>query len=193
MLTFIAGLVLFFAPHSVAILVPARRALWVRRLGAGPWKIGYSLLSALGLLLIVLGFGLARQHPQVLYVPPPWLRYGTFLLMLPVFPLLIATYLPGVIQRTVKHPMLTAVKCWASAHLLANGMLADVLLFGSFLLWAVLDRISLRSRPAAAVPALSGGRYNDLVAVLAGLLLYALVVWRLHALIIGVPVLGLAS
>jgi uncharacterized membrane protein len=193
MLTFIAGLVLFFAPHSVAILFPARRAHWVQRLGAGPWKIGYSLLSALGLVLVVVGFGLARQHPQVLYVPPSWLRYGTFLLMLPVFPLLIATYLPGLIRRTVGHPMLTAVKCWASAHLLANGMLADVLLFGSFLLWAALDRISLRARAPAALPELPGGRFNDLFAVLGGLLIYAVVVWRLHALVIGVPVLGPAS
>jgi uncharacterized membrane protein len=162
----------------------------VQRFGAGPWKIGYSLFSALGLVLIVVGFAMARQHPSVLYVPPAWLRHLTFLLMVPVFPLLLATYLPGRIQHAVRHPMLTAVMCWAAAHLLANGMVAHVLLFGSFLLWAVFDRIALRRRASSATPGLPGGRYNDLVAVVLGLLLYALVVWRLHALIIGVPVLG---
>jgi len=189
MLTFIAGLVLFFAPHSAAILIPKHRAQWVQRVGAGPWKVGYSVLSACGLVLIVVGFATARQHPQVLYVPPAWLRHLTLLLMLPVFPLLFATYLPGRIQRFVGHPMLTAVKCWAGAHLLANGMLVQVLLFGSFLLWAVLDRISLRRRMPTVTAGLPGGRYNDLLAVVLGLLVYALVVWRLHALIIGVPVL----
>jgi len=187
-LTFLSGLVLFFAPHSAAILSPKRRARWITRFGAGPWKAGYSLLSALGLGLIIVGFGMARQHPVVLYVPPAWLRPLTFLLMLPVFPLLIASYAPGTIQRRIRHPMLMAVKCWASAHLLANGMLVHVLLFGSFLLWAVLDRISLRRRASAAPPGLPAGRYNDLAAVVLGLLLYGLVVWRGHALIIGVPV-----
>jgi len=190
MLTLVVGLVLFFAPHSVGILRPAWRAQWMQRFGAGSWKLGYSLFSVAGLVLIIVGFGLARQHPQVLYVPPAWLRPVTFLLMLPVFPLLIATYLPGAITRIVRHPMLSAVKCWASAHLLANGMLVAVLLFGSFLLWAILDRISLRRRAGPVAPSLPAGRHNDLAAVLIGLALYALVVWRLHALLIGVPVLA---
>jgi uncharacterized membrane protein len=187
MLTLLSGLVLFFGPHSAAIAMPERRASLIRRYGPGLWKIAYSVLSLLGLVLIIVGFGMARQHPVVLYVPPAWLRHLTFLLMLPVFPLLLAAYLPGAIRRRTRHPMLAAVKCWAAAHLLANGLLVHVLLFGSFLLWAVLDRISLRDRaspPAAGLPA---SRYNDLVAVVLGLLLYGLMVWRGHALIIGVP------
>jgi uncharacterized membrane protein len=187
MLTFLAGLVLFFVPHSAAIAMPEGRARMIRRLGPGPWKAAYAVLSALGLGLIIVGFGMARQHPVVLYVPPAWLRYVTFLLMLPVFPLLLATYLPGAIQRRARHPMLAAVKCWAAAHLFANGMLVHVLLFGSFLLWAVLDRISLRQRASPPVSGLPASRYNDLAAVVLGLLLYALMVWRGHALIIGVP------
>jgi uncharacterized membrane protein len=187
MLTFLSGLVLFFAPHSAAIVIPKQRARLIRHFGPGPWKVAYALLSALGLLLIIVGFGMARQHPVVLYAPPAWLRHLTFLLMLPVFPLLLATYLPGAIRRRARHPMLAAVKFWASAHLLANGLLVHVLLFGSFLLWAVLDRISLRHRPSPPTSGLPASRYNDLVAVLLGLLLYVLVVWRGHALIIGVP------
>jgi uncharacterized membrane protein len=187
-LTFLAGLVLFFGPHSAAIVMPARRARWIQQYGLGRWKAGYSVLSALGLALIILGFGMARQHSVVLYIPPAWLRYLTFLLMLPVFPLLIASYVPSAIQRWARHPMLAAVKCWASAHLLANGTLVEVLLFGSFLLWAIIDRIAMRRRGSAAAPGLPAGRYNDVLVVVLGLLVYLLVVWRGHALIIGVPV-----
>jgi uncharacterized membrane protein len=109
-----------------------------------------------GFALLCYGFGLARRSPVVLYVPPYWLRHVTFLFMLPVFPLLFAAYLPGRIRTATKHPMLAAVKFWAFAHLLANGMLADVLLFGGFLAWAVLDRISLKRRPQTIVTAPPG-------------------------------------
>jgi uncharacterized membrane protein len=110
--------------------------------------------------------------------------------MLPVFPLLFAAYLPGRIQSAAKHPMLAAVKLWATAHLLSNGTLADVLLFGSFLIWAVAVRISLKHRVPTPLPGAPPSRYNDLIALLLGLGLYALIIWRLHALIIGVPLLS---
>jgi uncharacterized membrane protein len=189
MVMLIAGLILFFAPHSISIVAPHWRNRMALHLGEPLWKGMYSLIATAALALIVLGFMAARRAPVVLYVSPAWLRYLTLVLMLPVFPLLLAAYLPGRILATVKHPMLTAVKLWATAHLLVNGMLADVLLFGSFLLWAGIDRASLKRRIQAPIRRAPPRPYNDLLALGIGLALYALFVWRLHALIIGVPVL----
>jgi uncharacterized membrane protein len=189
MLMLTAGLVLFFAPHSIAIIAPKWRERVVAHLGEPLWKGGYSLLSAAGLLLIVVGFGHARRTTPVLYVSPAWLHDVTFVLMLPVFPLLLAAYLPGRIQRAARHPMLAAVKLWATAHLLANGTLADVLLFGAFLLWAVFDRISLKHRTPPLPHRAPPSRFNDPLALVGGLLLYALTVLWLHAWIIGLPLL----
>jgi uncharacterized membrane protein len=186
----VLGLVLFFAVHSVAIVAPGARERAVQALGRNGWRGIYSLISVAGFVLLVVGYGQARQAPVLLYAPPPWLRHVTFLLMLPVFPLVFAAYLPGKIKAKLKHPMLAAVKTWAVAHLLANGMLADVLLFGGFLAWAVLDRVSLKRRvqqPMVAVPA---SRWNDLIAVVLGLVAYAMFVTFLHRLLIGVPVMG---
>jgi uncharacterized membrane protein len=185
----IVGLIIFLGIHSVAIFAPGLRERVRSRLGEGPWKGLYSLISLLGFALIIYGFGLARQSPVVLYTPPQWLRHLTILIMLPVFPLLIAAYLPGRIKTAAKHPMLAAVKFWAFAHLLANGMLADVLLFGGFLAWAVLDRISLKQRPQNLRMA-PPGRFNDAIAIIAGLALYALFIGWAHARLFGVSPLG---
>ncbi|MFI4868233.1 MAG: NnrU family protein [Steroidobacterales bacterium] len=189
MLMLIAGLILFFGPHSIAIVAPGWRDRIVMHLRAGVWKAAYSLISAAGLTLIVLGFAHARGSSLVLYVSPAWLHDVTWIMMLPVFPLLVAAYLPGRIRSAIRHPMLAATTIWATAHLLANGTLADLLLFGSFLIWAIADRISLKRRVAAAPSGAPSSRYNDLIALVLGVGLYALVVWRLHALIIGVPLL----
>ena len=187
----IAGLVLFLGVHSAAIVAPAWRNDMVRVFGVGPWKALYSVFAIVGLVLIVIGYGEARFDPVWLYYPPDWLRHLGMLLLLPVFPLLLAAYLPGRIRTTLKHPFLVAVKTWALAHLLMNGTLADVLLFGSFLAWAVADRISVKRRPAmpAAAPALPAGRSNDAIAVVGGLALYAAFVLWLHTWLIGVPVI----
>ena len=152
MLLLIVGLVLFLGVHSVAIVAPALRASTIQRLGERAWKGLYALVSLIGFILICYGFGLARHAPVFLYSPPTWLRHAALIVMLPVFPLLIAAYLPGRIKTAAKHPMLAAVKLWAFAHLLANGTLADLLLFGGFLAWAVADRISVKRRPALRVP-----------------------------------------
>ncbi|WP_165857436.1 NnrU family protein [Marinobacter sp. JSM 1782161] len=182
----ILGLVLFLGVHSLSIVASGGRDRLVARLGEQPFKGLYSLASLVGLILIIWGYGLARQEPVVVYLPPAWLRHLALLLLLPVFPLLLATYLPGRIQRATKHPTLIAVKLWALAHLLANGMLADVVLFGAFLAWAVAERISLKRRTPRAVPALPASPRNDLIAVVGGLLVYgAFVVW-LHRVLIGV-------
>jgi uncharacterized membrane protein len=190
MLMLVAGLILFFGPHSVAVVAPRWRARVQMHLRAGTWKGVYSLISAAGLALLIFGFARARATPVVLYVSPAWLHYVTWLMMLPVFPLLFAAYLPGRIRTAARHPMLAAVKIWATAHLLVNGTLADVLLFASFLVWAIVVRISLKHRVPAPVPAAPPARYNDLIALLVGIGLYALFIYRLHALIIGVPLLS---
>ena len=187
----IAGLVLFLGVHSVAIIAPSFRTRTIQRMGEGAWKGLYALISSAGFVLICYGFGLARQAPVVLYSPPTWLRHLAFLVMLPVFPLLIAAYLPGRIKTAAKHPMLAAVKFWAFAHLLANGSLADVLLFGGFLAWAVLDRISVKRRAMPQVLRTAPpGPWNDAIAVVLGLAVYALLIGWAHVRLFGVSPLS---
>jgi uncharacterized membrane protein len=184
----ILGLVLFLGVHSIAIVAPEWRARVIERLGESKWKGVYSLIAIAGFVLLIYGYGEARQQPVVLYAPPFWTRHVAALLMLPVFPMLLAAYLPGRIRSTLKHPMLAAVKLWAVAHLIANGMLADVLLFGGLLAWAVADRISLKRRAPKPTPSAPPGRANDLIAVAGGLIVYAAFALWLHSLLIGVPV-----
>ncbi len=191
MYVLIAGLVLFLGVHSVGIVAPAFRARAIHRLGERGWKGLYALISLAGFVLICVGFAQARQAPVVLYSPPTWLRHVTFLFMLPVFPLLIAAYLPGRIKTAAKHPMLAAIKFWAFAHLLANGTLADVLLFGGFLAWAVADRISMKRRSAPQVLRTAPpGRWNDAIAVVLGLAIYVLFIGWVHVRLFGVSPLS---
>jgi len=193
MLVLVVGLVIFLGVHSVSIVAPGWRTATVARLGERPWKGLYSLASGVGLALVIVGYGMARRDPVVLYTPPAALRHLALLVMLPVFPLLFAAYLPGRIRAAAKHPFLLAVKLWAFAHLLANGMLADVLLFGAFLAWAVADRISVKRRPAAQtheVPAAPPGAANDAIALIGGLAVYAVFILWAHRWIIGVSPLG---
>jgi len=191
MLWLIVGLVTFLGIHSVTIFAPAWRDSMVSRLGALNWRLLYSVVSIASFLVLVHGYGLARQEPVVLYQPPVWMRHVSMLLMLPAFVLLLAAYLPGRIKAKAKHPMLAATKTWAVAHLLANGMLADVLLFGGFLLWAVVDRISVGKRPMVRkTPGAPPGRFNDAIAVIGGLALYGLFVVWAHGKLIGIPLMS---
>lgn len=183
------GLVLFFGVHSISIVNDRWRNRMAERMGEWPWKGLYALVAVIGLVLIVWGYGLARQDFIVLYSPPVLLYPVAMLLLVPVFPLLLAAYLPGRIKTAVKHPMLVAIKLWAVAHLLVNGTLADVLLFGTFLVWAILDRISLKRRTQRPVPGIASGQANDLIAVVGGLALYAAFVFGLHRWLIGVPII----
>lgn len=189
MLLLLIGLVLFFGVHSISIVAPARREVWAAAMGVNAWRAVYSLLSLGGLVLLVVGYAQARRYPVPLYFPPVALRHLAFALMLPVFPLIFAAYLPGRIKQKLKHPMLVAVKTWAVAHLLANGMLADVLLFGGFLVWAVSARISLGRRPQRPMmmPLPAPSVRNDVLAVLLGLAVYVLTVLWLHRVLTGVP------
>jgi uncharacterized membrane protein len=186
----IIGIALFLGIHSISIVTPGLRARAVASMGTNGWRGLYSLVSAAGFVLILYGFHLARQAPVVLYMPPGWMRHVTLLLMLPVFPLLLAAYLPGRIKTAMKHPMLAAVKFWAFAHLLSNGLLADVLLFGAFLVWAICDRISLKRRPPQAIRTAPQGRFNDLIAVIAGLALYVIFILWAHVRMFGSSPLG---
>jgi uncharacterized membrane protein len=186
MTVLLAGLLIFFLIHSVSIVAPSWRDRTAASIGAGPWQGLYSLISIVGFVLILWGYGQARATPVVLYTPPPALKHLAAVLMIPVFPLLLSAYLPGRIKTALKHPMLVSIKLWAFAHLLANGMLADVLLFGSFLVWAVADRISMKRRIQRPVPGAPPGRYNDIIAVVGGLVLYVAFVSGLHAWLFGV-------
>lgn len=183
------GLLLFLGSHSISIVASSWRDRLVARIGVLPWQGVYALLAIPGVVLIALGYAEARLEPVVLYVPPLWLRSFTTMLMLPVFPLLLATYLPGMIKTAVQHPMLVAVKLWALAHLLANGMLADVVLFGSLLAWAVVDRISLKRRVPRKNPEATAGRWNDWIALGGGLVLYGLMLGGGHAWLTGMPLI----
>ena len=182
----IIGLVLFLGSHSVSIVNAAWRDRMVSRLGILPWQGLYSLLAIAGIVLIIQGYDLARENPFILYLPPSWLRHLALLLLVFVFPLLFAAYLPGRIRTATRHPMLVATKIWALAHLLVNGSLADVILFGSFLAWAVADRISLKRRTPLPVPGAPPSRFNDALAVLLGIGLYLLFIFWLHAWLFGV-------
>jgi uncharacterized membrane protein len=186
MTTLVAGILIFFGIHSVSLLALDWRNRLAQRLGTRAWQGIYSVVSAAGLYLLISGYGAARHVAEVLYVPPTWLRYVAALLMLPAFTLALASVLPGRIQARARHPLLVATKLWAVAHLLTNGSVADLLLFGSFLLWAVAVRISLKHRPARPPKTLPASRVNDAIAVLGGLGLYALFVLWLHVRWLGV-------
>ncbi|NBB92876.1 MAG: NnrU family protein [Gammaproteobacteria bacterium] len=186
----ILGLVLFLGTHSVSIISWRGRDALVARMGEIPFKAAYGLLAIAGLVLIVIGYGQARMDPTWLWQPPAFMRHIAMLLMLFAFPALLAAYFPGRIQRTLKHPMLVAVKAWALAHLLVNGTLADLLLFGGFLAWAVVDRISFKRRPQRATPQLPDSRANDAIVIVGGLALYAAFAFWLHPILFGVPVMS---
>ena len=184
------GLILFFTVHSTAIVAPHWRERMVLSLGSGAWRGVYSLLSLAALLLVIHGFALARVHGPVWYLSADWMRASARVLMVPVFPLLLAAYFPGRIQAAAKHPMLVAIKLWAGAHLLTNGGAADVLLFGGFLAWAVVDRISLKRRPSRPLPGARPSKWNDFVVVIGGLLFYAWFVLWAHLRLFGVAPLA---
>lgn len=180
------GLILFFSVHSISIVNEQWRDQFVGKIGIARWKGLYTLAALLGFALICWGYGITRQDPVVLYTAPMWTRHVVLFLMLFVFPLVLAAKLPGRIKTATKHPLLAATKLWAMAHLLVNGTLADVMLFGTFLLWAVADRISMKRRTARSIPMAPATRFNDALAVIGGLLIYAAFVGWGHRALIGV-------
>jgi uncharacterized membrane protein len=188
----ILGLALFFSTH-VLPMAPRLRERAKMLLPAKRYQLIFSLLSAFALLLIVVGYGQmrgqARLNPQ-LWTPTYWLRHVTIILMLPAMILLVAAYVPSRIRSALKHPMLAAIMLWAFGHLLAKGDFASVILFGSFLAWAFIDRISVGQRNALGpLGARAGGLSGDLAAVGGGLAIYLIMIFWGHRWLIGVPVL----
>jgi uncharacterized membrane protein len=187
----ILGLVLFLGVHTLT-MQRGLRARVIASSGEGGYKIGYALVSLLGLVLIVWGFAHYRATGWIdLWYPPKVLKHIAVALMLPAVILVVASYIRGRIYTTLKHPMLAGVKLWAAAHLLANGDLGSIVLFGSFLAWAVFDRISLKHRTDAGAPPIPvGGPGNDLIAVAVGLVAYLALAFAFHPVVIGVAVVG---
>jgi len=181
----ILGLILFFGMHSIAIVaLPLRDRLAAKsELG---WKAFFGLVSLVGIVLISKGYAELRLSPTYLYVLPVWLRHVASLLLLPVFVLFLAPYFPGRIKSTFRQPQLLAVKIWAFAHLLVNGTIADVLLFGSFLVWAVADLLSMKSRASRPLMGAPESPANDVILIVAGLGLYIAFVFWAHEWLIGV-------
>lgn len=189
MAIFILGLVVFFGVHSERMIAPGIRDRVIASRGEGVWKGIYSLISLVGLVLIVWGWMTYRPEAPQLYVPPEWGRHVAMLLVLLGFICVEAAYVPpNHIKAYLRHPFLTGIFLWALAHLLANGDLAGVLLFSAFLVYAVIDRIAVASRPQPVIeePTVRG----DVIAVVVGLVLYALFVFWLHGLLFGVSPLG---
>jgi uncharacterized membrane protein len=188
----ILGLILFLGTHSVRIFADGWRTRQLARRGELPWKGVYTLLSLAGFALIVWGYGLTRSAPVVLWTPPAWTYSVTAALTVPAFILIAAAYVPGTrIKAAVGHPMIAGVKIWALAHLLSNGRLGDVVLFGAFLAWAVLDFAAARRRDRAAGVRYPAGPFaRDAIAIVAGLAAWGLFAFFLHAWLIGVRPFG---
>jgi len=188
MMILVLGLVLFIGTHAISIFADDWRNSMVARIGQNAWRAIYSVVSLLGLGLVFVGYGMARADPLIVYQPPFVLRYLALALLLAIFPLLLSTYLKGRISTAAKHPTLLAVKLWATAHLLVNGSLADVVLFGSVLAWAVADRITLKRRPAKATSSVNSWAMNDSIAVIGGLGIYVGFVLGVHLWLTGMPI-----
>ena len=188
----ILGLVLFLGIHTLTTQRDQRAELIGRLGGEGTYKGIYGLVSLVGLGLIVWGF--ARYHSaefREIWTPPTFLKHLNIALMLPAVILVAAAYIRGRIYARLKHPMLAGVKLWAFGHLLANGDLGGIILFGSFLGWAVFDRISLKRRNDAGGPPIPvGGVTNDLIAVVVGIVAYLALAFAFHPVVIGIPVMG---
>jgi uncharacterized membrane protein len=191
LLVLVLGLILFLGPHVLVTLRP-QRALALKQLGEWPYKGLFAVVSLAGLYVAGKGFGIYRDAGEIaLWSPPFVMRYVTQLLMWPACICVAAAYLPGDIKRILKHPMLVGVKLWAVAHLLTNGDLGGIILFGSVLAWAVYDRISLKHRSDPGGPPIPlGGRKNDIAAVIVGTILYVALGLVFHPLVVGLMVFG---
>ena len=187
----VLGLVVFIGAH-LFVTMRAQRAAVIARIGEGPYKGLLALASILGLILIGYGFARYRATGWInVWYPPPWTHYITQFLMWPASILVVAAYIRGNVWRALKHPMLAGVKTWAVAHLISNGDLGSIVLFGSFLAWAGYDRMAVNRRTDAAMLSLPASAHrNDIIALLAGTLLYLALGLIFHPLVIGHAVFG---
>lgn len=188
----IIGLIIFLGSHSCRIFAESWRNQMIDRLGEVKWKGLYTIVSLIGLVIVVIGYGQARQNPVVLWQPATYLLHIAVLLNLVAF-IFLAGSSPSnnAIRLKLKHPMILGVKVWALAHLLANGTLADLILFGSFLLWAVLDFRSARKRPVHMAEKAAVSTKATIVVVVSGIAVWAVFVFGLHQYLFGVSPLGM--
>ena len=184
----ILGLAMFIGTHVITTRRETRARL-IGRFGEGPYKIAYSVASIVGVLLIAWGFGLYRAAGYIpVWNPPAWTRHIAALLVLVAVICVVAAYSPGRIKTALKHPMLVGVKVWAFAHLISNGDLGSIILFGAILGWAVFDRISLKRRTDIGGPPIPvGGIGRDVAAVVIGTLVYLALGFWFHPYVVGVP------
>ncbi len=187
----VIGLIVFIATHVFVTRRKARAAL-IAQIGEWPYRGLFALVSIAGIVLVVWGFAQYRADGSIpVWTPPSWTRHITVALVWPAIILVTAAYIPGDIKRTLKHPMLAGVKLWVVAHLISNGDLGGIILFGAILAWAVYDRISLKHRTDPGAPPIPvGGRRNDLIAIVVGTILYLALGLVFHPLFIGIPVFG---
>jgi uncharacterized membrane protein len=187
----LAGLVLFVAPHVFTTRRDARAAV-ITLIGEWPYKGLYSLVAIVGVILMGWGFARYRATGWVdVWYPPPWTRHIAVALTWPAIVFIVAAYIPGNIKRGLKHPMLVGVKLWAFAHLISNGDLGSIVLFGGILAWAVFDRISLKTRTDPGAPPIPiGGWRSDVAALIIGTLVYLALGFVFHPLLVGMPVFG---
>jgi len=188
----VLGLVIFLGIHSARIFAEGARGAFIAQRGENAWKGLYSVASLVGFVLLVWGYGLARQQPVVLWASPTWARHVAALLTLPAFVMLTAAYVPGNgVKAKLHHPMTLGVKTWAFAHLIANNTLADLLLFGGFLAWSVAVFIAARKRDRAAGTVYPPGRADRTVITLViGVLAWTAFALWLHTWLIGVRPFG---
>ncbi|MEO0810545.1 MAG: NnrU family protein [Pseudomonadota bacterium] len=194
----LTGLVIFFTTHFVPVMGNTRQAL-VGAFGRLAYTALFSLLSLIGIVLIVYGYAemqAERGDYPIFWIAPVWMKHIVFLLMLPSFVLLVAAYVPSRIRDAVRHPMLAAIKIWAFSHLLVNGDLTSIILFGSFLAYVVIDRISVKRRAAAGIEARgplgarTGGLVGDITVIGVGLAAYAFMLIVGHQWLIGVALIN---
>lgn len=189
MVLLVVSLILFLGIHLIRVFAPGFRQSMIASMGQSAWRGIFSVVSLASLVLLIYAFGQARQVTGILYSPPVWTAHIAITLMLIAMICLVASLLPaGYIATKTKHPMVLSVKIWAFSHLLANGETSSVLLFAAFLAWGVVMRISLKRRQRAGETVLRpfvSGRY-DLFAVIIGIVLWGLIIWRLHQWLIGV-------
>jgi uncharacterized membrane protein len=191
----IAGLILFLGAHSTRVFADEWRTRMMDRIGEKSWKGLITVASILGFVLIVIGYGQARLTPVVLWVPPVWTQHLAIAINLLAFIAITAAYVPGnSIKAKIGHPMVAGVKAWAIAHLIANGNLADVILFGAFLIWAVVDfRNSRRHDRTNGIQYAAGTMGRNVMTVVAGTVVWALFTMVLHVRLIGVAPLAMPS
>jgi uncharacterized membrane protein len=193
LLILVLGLAIFLGAHSF-VTFRAARAAALERFGKAYWLL-FALASAAGVVLIAWGFALYRQTGWIdVWSPPAFTRHLTVALMVPAVILVMAAYLPGHIKRAAKHPMLAGIKLWAFAHLLSNGDVGSILLFGSFLVWGIYARIAIKRREAAGeitnIQQTDSSWTNDAIAVVVGIFVYLALGFSFHPVVIGVPVFG---